>query len=112
MHPIPPAECLACGTCCYSQLDRYVRVTGADWSRFGDQAEEVAHFIGNQAFMRMVEGHCIALRPDPGSGHFACSIYAQRPQICRDLSRGSPECLGELTGKAGRVPRFSPPSTE
>ena len=31
------------------------------------------------------------------------AVYAQRPQVCRDLARGSPECLGELAAKRGRT---------
>jgi Fe-S-cluster containining protein len=26
---------------------------------------------------------------------YFCTIYERRPQICRDLARGSPECEGE-----------------
>ena len=73
-------------------------MTGEDWSRLGDAAEEVAAFIGHRAFMRMNEGHCAALelrRDDHGTPEFFCTIYDRRPQICRDLARGSPECHGE-----------------
>ena len=97
--PVVPADCLRCGACCTSTLDAYVRVTGDDWTRLGERADELAHFIGNRAFMRMREGRCAALelRADATGGtDFFCTIYAQRPQICRDLGRGSPECLGEL----------------
>lgn len=47
--------------CCFSQLETYVRVTGFDWERLGDERERVAHFIGNRAYMRMEGGHCTAL---------------------------------------------------
>lgn len=99
--PVPPA-CLMCGTCCYSQLDTYVRVTGGDWTRLGDDAPRLAHFLGHRAFMRMEDGHCAALRPDSATGEHVCSIYEQRPQICRDLARGSPSCLAERTLKGDR----------
>lgn len=83
-----------------------MRVTGEDWTRLGAEAERIAYFFGNRAFMRMKEGHCAALeirlRPD-GTRDFFCAIYAQRPQICRDLARGSRGCLGELAAKADRV---------
>ncbi|HEY9250608.1 MAG TPA: YkgJ family cysteine cluster protein, partial [Rariglobus sp.] len=102
-------DCLRCGVCCHSTLDTYVRVTGADWERLGVDAERVAHFIGHRAFMRMNGGHCAALlvrhaAEDPAGGReFFCTVYDRRPQVCRDLARGSPECEGEHATKGARV---------
>ena len=31
-----------------------------------------------------------------------CKIYETRPQVCRDLARGSSACLAERTAKAER----------
>lgn len=87
-----------------------MRVTGDDWTRLGDDAERMAHFAGwgNEAFMRMTDGHCAALavrRVAAGEKgveeamKFFCTIYERRPQICRDLARGSPECEGERATK-------------
>ncbi|MBI5380675.1 MAG: YkgJ family cysteine cluster protein [Opitutae bacterium] len=101
-----PADCLRCGVCCFSTLDTYVRVTGDDWTRLGAEAERVAHFIGHRAFMRMQDGHCAALqvrRCTDGAPELFCTIYDRRPQTCRDLARGSPECEGELLRKAGGI---------
>lgn len=107
MHPAPPpAGCLACGACCFSQLPTYVRVSGEDWTRLGGKAEAVAHFIGHRAYMRMSHGHCAALavRGEAGGAtEFFCTVYADRPQVCRDLARGSAECAAELEQKAGRA---------
>lgn len=103
-----PADCLRCGVCCFSNLDAYVRVTGHDWERLGEDAERLAHFIGHRAYMRMHEGHCAALvarRAQEATGggiEYFCTIYPRRPQICRDLERGSPECQGELSTKGQR----------
>ncbi len=98
----PPPDCLRCGACCFSPAARFVRVTGADWARLGDAAERVAHFAGrgNEAFMKMADGHCVALEVRPGTAAdpaptYFCTVYDRRPQICRDLARGSPECAGE-----------------
>lgn len=98
----PPPDCLRCGACCHSPSERFVRVTGADWTRLGDAAERVAHFTGrgNEAFMKMTAGHCAALEIRPGTAvnpepEYFCTLYDRRPQICRDLARGSPECEGE-----------------
>ncbi|WP_238991391.1 YkgJ family cysteine cluster protein [Rariglobus hedericola] len=99
-------DCLRCGVCCHSNLDTYVRVTGADWDRLGVDAERVAGFVGNRAYMRMEGGHCAALdvRTTPeGAREFFCTVYERRPQLCRDLARGSPQCEGELLAKAARV---------
>jgi len=97
-------ECLNCGACCFSTADEYVAVTGDDWSRLGAAAERWAVFGNNRAFMRMESGHCAALRLEPASllepvAKLVCSIYETRPQVCRDLSRGSGECHGEWTLK-------------
>lgn len=100
-----PDDCLRCGVCCFSQLETYVRVTGADWSRLGGAAERLAHFVGHRAFMRMSDGHCAALavrRAADGAAEFFCTAYAVRPDICRGLARGSPECEGERATKAAR----------
>lgn len=105
-----PPDCLRCGVCCHSASDRFVRVTGADWTRLGDDAERVAQFVGPgyEAYMKMAHGHCIALEvrrtgagPDATLEYF-CTIYERRPQICRDLARGSPECDGERATKVAR----------
>jgi len=91
-------------------------VTGDDWARLGEAAERVAQFAGNRAFMRMSEGHCAALElrhAVDGAAEFFCSVYERRPQICRDLARGSPECEGELETKQARADHrayiFGPP---
>jgi len=101
-----PDDCLNCGVCCFSKSATYIRVSGDDWTRLGDEAEGLARFVGQRAYMRMEGGHCIALQITTKRGQlpqFFCSIYAKRPQICRDLARGSPECKGELETKAQRV---------
>lgn len=102
----PPPDCLACGVCCFSELDTYVRVTGDDWARLGLGAERLAHFIGNRAYLRMERGHCAALRVeenDSGARRYFCTIYDRRPSVCRGLDRGSPECAGELSLKGDRA---------
>jgi Fe-S-cluster containining protein len=105
-----PADCLRCGVCCFSNSPTFVRVTGDDWSRLGPDADQLAQFVGpgHRAFMRMRDGHCAALevRPlaagdsaAPPQVEYFCTIYERRPQVCRDLARGSPECEGERLTK-------------
>lgn len=106
-----PADCRVCGVCCHSQLATFVRVTGEDWTRLGPEADWLAHFVGNRAYMQMHEGHCAALvvgRNPGGTTDFFCSIYERRPQICRDLERGSAQCLGERDAKSARLAKPSP----
>ena len=93
---------MACGTCCFSLLPNFVRVTGADHFRLAERADELVWFDGIRAFMRMAEGHCAALVLDAGSGRFVCRVYADRPQVCRDLARASGACMAEREQKAER----------
>jgi hypothetical protein len=79
-----------------------VRVTGDDHARLGDRSEELVRFEGNRAYMRMVDGHCAALRVEKASGQLVCSAYATRPQTCRDLARDSGACRGEIDSKRER----------
>jgi hypothetical protein len=102
----PPIDCRSCGVCCFSALAEYVRVTGADWARLGESAGRWAHFIGHRAYMKMQDGHCAALevRASPKGGvDFFCMAYERRPQVCRDLGRGTPSCAGEIEAKGERV---------
>ena len=94
--------CLACGACCFSLLERYVRVSGDDYSRLGERAESLVWFDDNRAYLRMSDGHCGALEIDERSGQFVCSVYAARPQVCRDLERGSSACRAERAAKVER----------
>jgi Fe-S-cluster containining protein len=98
-------ECLSCGTCCFSTLETYVRVTGDDYARLGERAEELVSFVGNRAYMRIAGDRCVALRVEADTGRFVCGIYETRPQTCRDLARGSPECQGEIATKGDRPRR-------
>lgn len=92
----PP--CLTCGACCFGTSDRYVPVSGDDHARLADGAERRTQFIGNRCFMRMHQGHCAALELSQ-DGRFVCSVYQQRPQVCRDLARGEASCQAELLQK-------------
>jgi len=73
-----------------------------DYSRLGERAVELAEFDGHQAHMRMLDGHCAALSMNAASGEFSCTAYDARPQVCRDLERGSAECDAERFEKTDR----------
>lgn len=84
----------------------YVWVREHDRARLGERADALTHRVGSQVFMRMRDGHCGALdvrRDAAGGVEFLCTIYENRPEICRDLGRGSPECLGDRETKAAAV---------
>jgi uncharacterized protein len=100
--PSGPPECLSCGACCFSTLDRYVPVSGDDHARLGDDAERLVVWIENRAYLRLEEAHCAALAIDVARARFVCTVYERRPQVCRDLERGSPACAGEREAKGER----------
>ncbi len=98
-------ECTACGTCCFSTLREYIRVFGVDLERMDDRARAYTDFDGHRCFMRIEDGHCSALVIDPdaaGGPTFKCAIYAERPDCCRWLERGSGACRGERHEKHER----------
>jgi Fe-S-cluster containining protein len=97
-----PPPCLSCGTCCFSNLDRYARLDGADHARLGERADELTVFIENRCYMKLHDGHCAALVVDVPGRRFVCGIYESRPTVCRELERGSPACRGEIHDKGQR----------
>ena len=94
-HDAP--ECLRCGACCFADTPHYVRVTGYDHERLGDFAAEFTHWEGIRCWLRMSEGHCAALHI--ADGQYFCKIYEHRPDICRELQRGSSQCDSERERK-------------
>lgn len=84
-----------------------MRVTGTDYTRLGERADDLVDFDGHQAHMRMEGGHCAALVAAPETQEYYCTAYATRPEICRDLARGSPECAAERAHKSERPGRFA-----
>jgi uncharacterized protein len=99
MHGDEFPDCVHCGACCFSPSERYVQVSGDDHARLGDAAEMLTQFIGHRCYMRMESGHCAALQVRT-DGTFLCSVYEQRPSLCRELARGGPACDVEREAKA------------
>ncbi len=99
--PTPPAaelefDCRQCGVCCTGRPGT-VLVDERDllrWKRAGridlEERLEPGHF-GLRALPTDQPGHCLyqGTHDHPND----CSIYAERPQACRDLAPGSTECL-------------------
>lgn len=93
-------ECLRCGACCFGEGNRYIPVSGDDHARLGELSEELTAFDGTRCFMRMHEGHCAALKIE--AGLFICTVYEQRPGVCRELARGLGACQAEFESKQER----------
>lgn len=85
----PLLDCQACGACCsYS----------SDWPRFSLESDErldaippelVATDLGG---MRCAGDRCAALAGKVGVAA-SCTIYADRPDVCRACLPGDDECL-------------------
>ncbi len=100
------SDCLECGACCFSESSAYVPVFATDLQRLGEQATELTHVEDGKRYMKMVDGHCVALQRVNGT--FACSIYTRRPEACQALARGSSACLEERLLKLRRAKRWMP----
>jgi len=101
-----PEDCLHCGVCCFSKSGTYVRVSESDLRRLGAEAHVWAREVGGKAYMRMEEGHCLALHITNPKGQlpvYHCQIYERRPQVCRELARGKAACRTELLAKEAAV---------
>ena len=77
-------------------------MTGNDYARLGADAVAYVQFIENRAFMLLKDEHCAALKFDLESKQFVCHVYEHRPEVCRELERGSTACKGERQAKGER----------
>lgn len=103
MSPRVPEDCRDCGACCFG-TPRHARVWGSDYDRLGDDAERIVAWIEAKAFLRTVDDRCAQLARE--GARVACAIYGRRPEVCRELQRGSPACLAELDQKHERAAAF------
>jgi uncharacterized protein len=94
--------CVACGACCFFDDPRYILVFEEDETRLGGQADLLTHWVGSRRFMRIEDGHCAALRVE-AHGAYVCSVYENRPRLCREFERGSLQCTRERTLKTPRA---------
>lgn len=98
------ALCQSCGACCsYS----------ADWPRFGLETEEEIEAIPRdyvddaRGTMRCDGNRCAALSGEIGVAA-ACTLYAVRPQVCRDCQPGDDSC--NLARRRFNLPELFPPA--
>jgi uncharacterized protein len=108
---VPIPDCVVCGACCVyglvipisrrepEPLSRYIEITL-------DDAPEV---VIERAFERdAADGRCVNMAGEVGV-EIGCTVYLDRPQICRDFDAGSDRCFGyrrmygidPLLGEAG-----------
>lgn len=93
---VPIPECVPCGACCVygliipinrrepEPLRRYIEVTL-------DDAPEV---VVERVFERDErDGRCVNMAGEVGV-EIGCTVYPDRPQICRDFDAGSDRCFG------------------
>jgi Fe-S-cluster containining protein len=87
-----PDDCQKCGACCAVQKV-WAEVTEEEAGRIGLpllQRGDIEPYA-----MATVDGRCIALEGKV-LGNCSCTIYDKRPQVCRDVERGSLLCLYSL----------------
>jgi uncharacterized protein len=89
-HPDLPL-CAGCGRCCHLVVEL----------RPGDMVPEefVVEREGARCMDQRGDGACVALDPDTK----LCTIYADRPQTCRDFTRGETICR-RILGRPLTVP--------
>ena len=88
----PPVDCQLCGACC-REAYHSVTVSVRDPVVWKQPDLIVRH--GHRFEIRREGERCAALKVgEPGATpRFACSIYADRPQACRDFEAGGRHCL-------------------
>lgn len=87
-------DCKLCAACCFSPHELYIELKGADHARLTPREQaELTHFVGTRCFMKMKDGHCVALVQE--GDEWLCSLYERRPALCRDFERGGPACAAD-----------------
>ncbi len=83
--PAPDKTCANCQACCCRLEVILITDTGVP-EHFIDIAE-----WGGQVMARLDDGWCAALDRET----LLCTIYANRPSICREFAMGEDECIAE-----------------
>jgi Fe-S-cluster containining protein len=81
----PAITCSSCQACCCRLEVMIITDTGVP-ERHIDVDE-----WGSETMLRLEDGYCSALNRET----FMCSIYENRPWICREFEMGSYECRNE-----------------
>ena len=83
--PIPEISCSNCQACCCRLEVRIISDTGVPHQHF------YVDKYGEESMRRLDDGWCSALNRDT----YMCSIYENRPWVCREFEMGSYECIEE-----------------
>ncbi|MDO8544746.1 MAG: YkgJ family cysteine cluster protein [Opitutaceae bacterium] len=86
---LPP--CAGCGNCCHLLVELAPHDDVPD--------ELVVEHDGVRCLEQGGDGACVALDPITR----LCSIYEQRPQVCRDFNRGESLCRRAVSGRRGSL---------
>jgi len=95
------AKCQSCGLCCCHPMTKADGKAADDPLLSYQDTKEITYswWHGYEqtdtetgSWMRMKDGHCIALKGEPGKS-VTCGIYENRPSVCRQFEAGSEACL-------------------
>jgi len=87
--PVPEVLCSNCQACCCSLEVRIISDTGVPHHHI------YVDTYGHESMRRLDDGKCSALNRDT----LMCSIYENRPWVCREFEMGSYECIDERNEK-------------
>lgn len=87
--PTPEVTCSNCQACCCSLEVMLISDTAVP-----NQHVYVGKY-GNESMLRLDDGWCSALDRDT----LMCTIYEDRPWVCREFEMGSDECINERLEK-------------
>lgn len=90
-EPAAQLDCATCGACCREAYDS-VEVAGSE--AVNHYHPELITTHGDRRKLRRTGSRCAALSGgDNVNGNYACTIYPNRPNTCREFTLGSENCL-------------------
>lgn len=93
---VPIPDCITCGACCvYGLVIPINRREPEPLKRYVEVAlDEAPDVVIERAFERAEgDGRCVNMAGEVGV-EIGCTVYPDRPQICRDFDAGSDRCFG------------------
>ena len=85
-------DCLECGACCVKE-PLWVEVNRSDYRRLNNpEMLEPGDILPWAMKTKGGNGQCVALDGIVGQ-RVCCTVYENRPEICRQVERGSEICI-------------------